>query len=164
MLKIVVLGKAQADIKQAQEVARGALVVSANYAYTFYDLKPDVVVWQDRAVKVFDALAVTTDIKYNEQSHLWNYKEWQRFKKTAKPTEKEDELCFYPYTGVAALHWAVRQKPQEINVFGYSFGLMHDYQNGESYAREQYTNNCYKSNILIIKCMAEMQGTSIIWH
>lgn len=161
---IIILGKAQTDTEKARELIENSLVVSVNNSFQFYEINPDVIVFQDRTPE-YKCLWVSHHLIRADEGHLHNIKDWQTFKKTLRPDfDKPETLCFYPYTGVAALQWAIKQNPESISIFGFGFECNHNYANGEKFDREAYTLGVYKKNIEILQRKAEFEGIELHWY
>lgn len=159
----ILLGKAKTDILKAQELSGKSLVISVNDSYLLYKIKPDVIVFQDRTPE-YKCLWVSHHLIRADEGHLHNIEKWQTFNKTLQPDfDKPETLCFYPYTGVAALQWAIKQNPESISIFGFGFECNHNYANGIKFDREAYTLSVYKKNIEKLCKQAEFEGIKLNW-
>lgn len=149
---MLILGSCPTDeaIAKARRLAKNNQVLSVNSAFKYYDIKPDFQICQDLVLNAADKIitkeVLTSD--YNLRG-LGNKIEW--FFNVQKPDLNKDSrnLCFYPYTGVAAIDYCFKKGYNKIFIAGFTFGRYHNYPN-KIQIRDKGTNMLYVRNVKLL--------------
>lgn len=142
----------------------GALILTANNPLC--EVKPDVCFMQDCIIGDFGQ-KLNVCVSTLEERKINEHIPREYYLKTLDVTDNENGLCFYPYTGVACLHWALRKGFKKVIVTGFSFENNHNHINGYVCFREQHCLNIYKRNcaeiiVKMIKSGVQIQGDEIL--
>ena len=142
--EILIIGKAPECKQRVVGLANELQTISVNNAYKYYAIQPTYVIMQD---KYWDKENAKNIIKEGLKAD----RVYETYKNTKKPTfnKLDNKLCFYPYSGVAAIDFCYKKGYNKVILAGFSFGDNHDYYN-KAQSRDQGTQNLYIRNVLLL--------------